>query len=189
MLADDEKNVYMANFVPMSIEHLEQKTLESAQVINNDPKLLASFFHHAKLKLWGRQLFYAKAIVLSILLSLLCRCSSRIGLTAGLTGCIARSMVQEFLLNGLPRHFVSVFNTLQELVWIVQQGVVCFDLDVAMTTKCCRTRVGFYKRLWLQHSSSLQWRWCTVRKLIPKNKPKCGTHWDLCLFCWEFCVE
>ena len=45
------KNVYMANFVPMSIEHLEQKTLESAQVINNDPKLLAAFFHHAKLKL------------------------------------------------------------------------------------------------------------------------------------------
>jgi transposase len=42
------KNVLMVNFVPMSIEHLVQKTLESAQVINNDPKLLAAFFHHAK---------------------------------------------------------------------------------------------------------------------------------------------
>jgi hypothetical protein len=45
------KNVYMANFVPLSIKHLEEKTLEVAQVMNNDPKLLASFYHHAKLKL------------------------------------------------------------------------------------------------------------------------------------------
>ena len=45
------KNVFMANFVPLSVEHLEEKTLEVAQVINNDPMLLASFFHHAKLAL------------------------------------------------------------------------------------------------------------------------------------------
>ena len=45
------KNVYMANFVPKDVEHLEEKTCESAQRINNDPKLLASFFHHAKLAL------------------------------------------------------------------------------------------------------------------------------------------
>ncbi len=45
------KNVYMANFVPMDVEHLEAKTLEVAQILNNDPKLLASFFHHAKLAL------------------------------------------------------------------------------------------------------------------------------------------
>ena len=45
------KNVYMANFVPLSIEHLEEKTLKVAQVINNEPKLLASFYQHAKLKL------------------------------------------------------------------------------------------------------------------------------------------
>jgi transposase len=45
------KNVYMANFVPLSIEHLKEKTMEVAQVINNDSKLLASFYHHAKLKL------------------------------------------------------------------------------------------------------------------------------------------
>lgn len=45
------KNVLMANFVPMSIEHLKEKTLEAAQEINNDPKLLPAFFHHAKLAL------------------------------------------------------------------------------------------------------------------------------------------
>jgi len=45
------KNVLMANFVPMCVKELEAKTLESAQVINNDPKLLAAFFHHAKLAL------------------------------------------------------------------------------------------------------------------------------------------
>jgi len=45
------KNVYLANFVPLSVEHLTEKTLEVAQIINKDPKLLASFFHHAKLKL------------------------------------------------------------------------------------------------------------------------------------------
>jgi len=45
------KNVAMANFVPMSIEHLKEKTLEVAKRINNDPKLIAEFFRHAKLKL------------------------------------------------------------------------------------------------------------------------------------------
>jgi len=41
----------MANFVPMSTEHLKEKTLQVAQVINKNQKLLASFFLHAKLKL------------------------------------------------------------------------------------------------------------------------------------------
>ena len=45
------KNVFMANFIPMSIEHLKEKTLEAAKRLNNDPKLIAEFFHHAKLKL------------------------------------------------------------------------------------------------------------------------------------------
>jgi hypothetical protein len=45
------KNVQMANFVPFCIEDIVEKTLEAAQVINNDPKLLAAFFHHAKLAL------------------------------------------------------------------------------------------------------------------------------------------
>jgi len=45
------KNVFMANFVPLSIDHLEEKTFESARIFNNDPILLASFFHHAKLAL------------------------------------------------------------------------------------------------------------------------------------------
>jgi transposase len=45
------KNVLMANFVPFCIGDLVEKTLEAAQVINNDPKLLAAFFHHAKLAL------------------------------------------------------------------------------------------------------------------------------------------
>jgi len=45
------KNVYMANFVPLSVEHLEEKALEVAQFVNNDPMLIASFFHHAKLAL------------------------------------------------------------------------------------------------------------------------------------------
>jgi len=45
------KNVLMANFVPMNIEHLKEKAMEAAQMINNDPKLLAEFFHHAKLAL------------------------------------------------------------------------------------------------------------------------------------------
>jgi hypothetical protein len=43
------KNVQMANFVPFCIEDIVAKTLEAAQVINNDPKLLATFFLHAKL--------------------------------------------------------------------------------------------------------------------------------------------
>ena len=45
------KNVILANFVPFCMEDLVEKTLEAAQVINNDPKLLAAFFHHAKLAL------------------------------------------------------------------------------------------------------------------------------------------
>jgi len=45
------KNVYMANFVPLDVEHLEAKAFESAEILNNDPMLLASFFHHAKLAL------------------------------------------------------------------------------------------------------------------------------------------
>jgi transposase len=45
------KNVYMANFVPMSIDDLEEKAFEVAEIINKDPKLLAEFFNHAKLTL------------------------------------------------------------------------------------------------------------------------------------------
>jgi len=45
------KNVMMVNFVPFCIADLVKKTLEVAQVIDNDPKLLAAFFHHAKLVL------------------------------------------------------------------------------------------------------------------------------------------
>jgi len=45
------KNVSMANFVPICMQCLETKTFEVAQEINNDPKLLPAFFHHAKLAL------------------------------------------------------------------------------------------------------------------------------------------
>jgi hypothetical protein len=45
------KNVYMSNFVPKNVDELVQRTLEAAQTINLDPKLLASYFHHAKLAL------------------------------------------------------------------------------------------------------------------------------------------
>jgi len=45
------KNVSMSNFVPMSIEQLKEKTLEAAKKLDNDPKLLAECFHHAKLNL------------------------------------------------------------------------------------------------------------------------------------------
>jgi transposase len=45
------KNVQMANFVPFCMEDIVENTLEAAQVINNDPKLLAAFFPHAKLAL------------------------------------------------------------------------------------------------------------------------------------------
>ena len=45
------KNVFMVNFVPLSVEHLEAKVLEVAQIVDNDPMLIASFFHHAKLAL------------------------------------------------------------------------------------------------------------------------------------------
>jgi transposase len=44
------KNVQMANFVPLSVEHLTERALQAAQVINNDPKLMAEFFNHARLK-------------------------------------------------------------------------------------------------------------------------------------------
>lgn len=45
------KNVLMSNFVAKSREEVVAKALESAQVIDSDPKLLAAFFHHAKLAL------------------------------------------------------------------------------------------------------------------------------------------
>jgi len=45
------KNVSMANFVPICMECLETKACEAVQAINNDPRLLPSFFHHAKLSL------------------------------------------------------------------------------------------------------------------------------------------
>jgi hypothetical protein len=45
------KNMRRVNFVPLSVEHLVERTLEEAQVMNNDPKHLAAFFHHAKLAL------------------------------------------------------------------------------------------------------------------------------------------
>jgi transposase len=45
------KNVFLANFVPITLEHLREKALEVAKRLDNDPKLLAEFFHHAKLKL------------------------------------------------------------------------------------------------------------------------------------------
>ena len=45
------KNVLMVNFVPKNVEELVQRTLKAAQTINADPKLMASFFHHAKLAL------------------------------------------------------------------------------------------------------------------------------------------
>ena len=50
MLAVDE-DVAMANFVAMCMEQLELKAFEVAQEINRDPKLLPSFFLHAKLVL------------------------------------------------------------------------------------------------------------------------------------------
>jgi len=45
------KNVFMVNFVLLSVEHLEKKAFEAASILNNAPMLLASFFHHAKLAL------------------------------------------------------------------------------------------------------------------------------------------
>ena len=45
------KNVSMPNFVPICAECLETKAFQGAQEINNDPKLLPEFFHHAKLAL------------------------------------------------------------------------------------------------------------------------------------------
>ena len=45
------KNDLMANFVPMSVEHLQEKACEAAKIIDNDQKLIADFFHHAKLAL------------------------------------------------------------------------------------------------------------------------------------------
>jgi transposase len=45
------KNVYMANFVPLSIEYLEERTFEVAKIIDNDPTLIAEFFNHEKIRL------------------------------------------------------------------------------------------------------------------------------------------
>jgi len=45
------KNVAMVNYVPMGKGQLEERTEEAVQAINNDPKLLPSFFQHAKLAL------------------------------------------------------------------------------------------------------------------------------------------
>jgi len=45
------KNDLMANFVPMGSEHLHEKACEAAKIIDNDPKLIAEFFPHAKLAL------------------------------------------------------------------------------------------------------------------------------------------
>jgi len=45
------KNVQMANYIATSVEQLREKVLEAASTINDDPKLLAAFFHHAKLRL------------------------------------------------------------------------------------------------------------------------------------------
>ena len=45
------KNVTMVNYVPMCVEQLEAKAEEAVQEINSDPKLLPSFFQHAKLAL------------------------------------------------------------------------------------------------------------------------------------------
>jgi len=45
------KHVLMSNFVPLSLSHLESKTLEAAQVINKNPDLIKKFCNHAKLNL------------------------------------------------------------------------------------------------------------------------------------------
>ena len=45
------KNDLMANCVPMSIEHLQEKACEAAKIIDNNPKLLAELFLNAKLTL------------------------------------------------------------------------------------------------------------------------------------------
>jgi transposase len=45
------KNVLMANYVPLSIAHLDAKALDAAKVINDDPNLIKKFCKHAYLKL------------------------------------------------------------------------------------------------------------------------------------------
>ena len=45
------KHVLMENYIATSVEQLQEKVWESASIINDDPKLLAEFFHHAKLRL------------------------------------------------------------------------------------------------------------------------------------------
>ena len=50
MLADDEECLY-GKLRDVVDRASRRKTLKVAQVINNDPKLLAAFYHHAKLKL------------------------------------------------------------------------------------------------------------------------------------------
>jgi len=52
----------MPNFVPIGMGCLEMKAFEVAQEINNDPKLLPAFFHHAKLAL-QKTIFHARAVV------------------------------------------------------------------------------------------------------------------------------
>jgi len=45
------KNVLLANYIPCCMEDIVKKSLEAAQVIDNDPMLLPAFCHHAKLAL------------------------------------------------------------------------------------------------------------------------------------------
>ena len=45
------KNVFLANFAPKDTPELHIKVREAAQNINNNPKLLPSFFQHSKLRL------------------------------------------------------------------------------------------------------------------------------------------
>ena len=45
------KNVFLANFVPKDNPELHIKVREAAQSINNNPKLLPSFFQHSNLRL------------------------------------------------------------------------------------------------------------------------------------------
>jgi len=40
--------VFLANFVAKTVSELVAKTIEQAQVINNDPKLIETLFHHGE---------------------------------------------------------------------------------------------------------------------------------------------
>jgi transposase len=44
------KNVFLVNLLAKEKPELHTKTLEAASYLNADPKLLPSFFHHAKLR-------------------------------------------------------------------------------------------------------------------------------------------